>query len=201
MTNWKIEQPPKIAVTPKLVYQSKGVIGITIAVVGAVLQTLGQQPWFDPNIAKLLTPAGLALAWIGQVDRPELFFRKGKMQEAILGATKELTLEEGIKTLQQTVEALTAPDGERPGKLIQLAVDTQERFTRQDEQLARQDEALARIESAATANQFPRFDYPDKTDLPRDPRQQAQMEAPPLQGWESDVSQSSDGVINPGDVI
>lgn len=198
MTNRQIEAPPKIPVTPKLIYTSKSFLGAAITAISILASSLGQQSWIDPGLAKALSGigqvCGVALTIIGSVDRPELFFRPGKLQEAVQGVAKELTLEEAVQSGLQFKKALENPSD--IGGWAQFATDTQQRLTAQDQVLAQQNGVLANIETAVTANQFPPMaDYPDRTDLPRDPRQMAQREAPPVQ-WEPDVTTAnSEGVL------
>jgi hypothetical protein len=158
----------KIPVNPKLIYASKSFWGVVIAASGAILGSLGEQPWLPPNIAKIITPIGIAVTFIGNVDRPEIFFRRVKLQEAAAAATKELTIDEAVTTGQQMVQAVLAPAEERNQMFVQLAVDMQQRLTAQDEALARIEEGLR----------------PNRLD-----------EAPGLDSFEVDVTTSSDGVI------
>lgn len=188
----KIEVPIKPAV------KSFGFMGSAIAAGSTVflglqvaLQTPGGLAAFCGNLQDKYGPIALLVIGIGgslfgNIRRPDVFLRPGKLreatQEAANAAMKELTIAEMAQTAQQGFEAVTAPPDERIDKLVNLAVDLQER--------------MSRMEVATTAQQFPPLaDYPDRTDLPTEPRQRAQMEVPPVQ-WEPDVD--SEGAIIQG---
>lgn len=190
----------QIFVRPKLIYESKGAMGAAGAIISLSLGILSQQPWVPPDIAKVLAHGNTAalicgvVSFVGGVDRKDLFFRPSELRKAAEQAANNLTLTEVAETIEQGLKVIQAPAAEKPGLAVDLLFRTQER-------LAAQDQVLAEIKSVVTAHQVPPLaDYPDRTDLPSDPRLRAQREAPqmaapPIPGFEADVLQSSDGVL------
>jgi hypothetical protein len=133
-----------------------------------------------PNIAKIITPIGIAVTFIGNIDRPEVFFRRGKLQEAAAAATKELTIDEAVATGQQMVQAVLAPAEERNQQFLQLAIDTQKRLTAQDETLARIEEGLR----------------PNRVAV-----DELELDASGVPDFSSSVTDTNDGVFNPEEAI
>jgi hypothetical protein len=164
----------KIPVDAKMVYQSKTLIGFTVAVVCFVITSLSQQPWLDPKIADPLgkagTVCGLLLGLVGGIDRPEIFFRKGKMREALEAASKELTVPEAAQTAQQALGVVLAPAEERLNKVVELLVDTQER--------------LERVEA---------WERPNKVAV--DERESLELDASGVPDFSSSVTDTNDGVF------
>jgi hypothetical protein len=170
----------KIPVDPKMVYQSKSLIGFTVAVVSFVISSLSQQPWLDPKIADPLgkagTVCGLLLGLVGGIDRPEVFFRKGRMREALEAASKELTVPEAAQTAQQALGVVLAPAEERLNKVVELLVDTQER--------------LGRVEDGLRPTPTPVIE-----------RETLELDASGVPDFSSSVTDTNDGVFNPMEVI
>lgn len=199
----------QISVRPKLIYESKGAMGAAGAIISLSLGILSQQPWVPSDIAKVLAHGNTAalicgvVSFVGGVDRKDLFFRPSELRKAAEQAASNLTLTEVAETIEQGLKVAKAPAAEKPGLAVELLVNLQERLGVQDEALARQDQVLAEIKSVVTAHQLPPLaDYPDRTDLPSDPRLRAQrqapqMAAPPIPGFEPDVLQAnSEGVLD-----
>jgi hypothetical protein len=177
----------KIPVDPKLVYQSKTLIGFSIAVTGFVLSSLSQQPWLDQKIAdplgKVGTACGLLLTFVGGIDRPEVFFRKSKMEEAVMQISKKLTVSEANDTAKQALGVLLAPAEQRLEKAVELMVDTQKR--------------LGQVEHSLEGLR------PNRLMEPAGGESEGSMQfpAPDLEDFSPDVSSTNDGTFNPMEVI